>query len=212
MGTGGLVPHRSPSRSPNVPQKPPSNEASHRRAKGRCGQPRSSQAGQGRSSGSGEEDPSEPRPAQRCGRLVSAGHREGRGTQRRPRRGHTCGPRSQLRRDARPPTATAAARRPHDSGARRLSAAAQAALPARPFSPLTRTPTPGGAGPAPRPRASAEGRELRVPGSRGRATPASGAVPGPARSCAGGDGAAPAKWSSISQLVPSGYPHMWHCF
>lgn len=111
VGTGGLVPHRSPSRPPNVPPKPPSNKASHRRAKGRCGQPRGSQAGQGRSPGSGEEDPSQPRPAQRCGRLVSAGRREGRGAQRRPRRGHTCGPRPQLRRDARPRTATAAARR-----------------------------------------------------------------------------------------------------
>lgn len=219
MGTGGLVPHRSPSRSPNVPPKPPSNKASHRRAEGRCGQLRSSQAGPGRSSGGGEEDPSEPLPAQRWGRLVSADHREVCGTQRRRRRADT---RAALDRTSartralpRPPPQPGAS--PGDTPTTQAPdasrPAAQAALLARPFSPLTWNPTPGSAGPVMRPRASAQGRELRVPESRGRPRPLPAPVAGLRRElrrrvrCG-----SPRSGLRNSQLVPSGYPHMWHCF
>ena len=158
VGTGGLVPHRGPSRSPNVHRKPPSNKASHRRVKGRCGQLRSSQAGQGRSSGSREEDPSEPLPAQSLGppglswSPLCLGNAAPAAA-----RGHTCGPWSHLRQDARPPTATRQASGPPQPSASpgdtpttqtpdASQPAAQAALLARPFSPLTWNPIPGSAG------------------------------------------------------------------
>ena len=158
VGTGGLVPPRSPSRSPNVHRKPPSNKGSHRRVKGRCGQLRSSQAGQGRSSGSREEDPSEPRPAQRLGPAGLSWSPLGLGNAApAAARVHTCGPWSHLRQDARPPTATRQASGPPQPSASpgdtpttqtpdASQPAAQAALLARPFSPLTWNPTLGSAG------------------------------------------------------------------